>query len=527
MPRLAQSILETLERHGVDTVFGIPGNHNIELYRYLPASKIRHVTAHHEQGVGFMADGYARASGKPGVCFLVSGPGVTNALTAMAQALADSVPMLVIATVGDQSRREGRLHELPDQLAVASGVCIEAVQSDTPASALAWIDQALEAHRHARPGPRFIQIPLSWWQLEAEVSAPAEPAERVLDTVELERARDLLEEAQRPLLLIGGGARDAGAEVAAFANLLGAPVVNTVNAKGVLPLDHPLSVTSSPSMPVVRQLLSAADVIVAVGTELGETDYDLLMSGPINWHAPILRIDIDAVQAQMNVASTAALIGDAAEVLAALLTLLPDMRREVWADLAVVRSDIVQHEHMHPQFAELFATIDRVCPHAVVVGDSTRPTYYAAWMWERPASRKYWHSASGYGTLGYALSAAIGAQLSVNAPVIAIIGDGGLLFTLGELAVAVREQLPVKILLWDNCGFQEIAHSMAAQGIDTATTQYLSPDFAAIGAGFGAEVSAPKNLDELATALAQPVSGPHLIHMREHLFITQPSGEWY
>ncbi len=102
-----------------------------------------------------------------------------------------------------------------------------------------------------------------------------------------------------------------------------------------------------------------------------------------------------------------------------------------------------------------------------------------------------------------------------------------MLFTLGEIAVAVREQLPVKILLWDNSGFSEIAHSMAAQGIDTAATQYVSPDFAAIGAGFGAEVSAPQNLDELATVLAQPVSGPHLIHIREHLFITQPSGEWY
>ena len=354
-----------------------------------------------------------------------------------------------------------------------------------------------------------------------------DPAGQVLDIVELERARDLLEEAQRPVLLIGGGARDAGPEVAAFANLLGAPVINTVNAKGVLPPDHPLSVASSPSMPAVRQLLSAADVIVAVGTEFGETDYDLLMTGPINWHTPVLRIDIDAVQAQMNVAATAVLIGDAADVMTALLALLPDVQRESWADLTVVRNDIAQHEHMHPQFAALFETIDRVCPDAVVVGDSTLPTYYAAWMWERSAPRKYWHSASGYGTLGYALSAAIGAQLSVDAPVIAIIGDGGLLFTLGELAVAVREKVPVRILLWDNSGFSEIAHSMAAQSIDTAPTEYVSPDFAAIGAGFGAEVSTPDNLEELATALSRAVSGPHLIHLREHLFITQPAGEWY
>jgi acetolactate synthase-1/2/3 large subunit len=534
MPRLAESILELLEHHGVDTVFGIPGNHNVELYRYLPDHSIRHVTARHEQGAGFMADGYARASGRPGVCFVISGPGVTNVMTAMAQALADSVPLLVIATVGDQAIREGRLHELPDQLSLAKGVSLDAIQPDTADAALSWIDQAMTAHLHRRPGPRFIQIPLAMWEQESELAVPVEGEAAVLDPTELTRASNLLDEAVRPLILIGGGAQHAAPEVVAFASLLAAPVVNTVNAKGVMPPAHALAVGGSPSLPGVRRLMEEADVIVAVGTELGETDYDLLMTHPIKWQAPILRIDIDAQQAVMNAVPTATVIGDSATALKALQANLVATQgggyepRECWADLASLRTQLAAYEHMHPQFAAVFESIDRACPDAVVVGDSTRPTYYASWMWERPAPRRYWHSLSGYGTLGYALGAAIGAQFAnLQQPVIALIGDGGLMFTLSELAVAVQQKLPIKVILWDNAGYQEIARSMAARDIDIASTQYSSPDFSAIARGFGALVSEPENCTELEEALAQSINGPHLIRMHENLFITQPAGEWY
>lgn len=538
MPRLAKSILDVLQRHGVDTVFGIPGNHNIELYRYLTDQDIHHVTARHEQGAGFMADGYARASGKPGVCFVISGPGVTNVMTAMAQALADSVPMLVIAAVGNQTSREGRLHELPDQLSLARGVCLDAVQPESTEAALRWIDQAMTVHLHHRPGPRFIQIPLAMWQQEAEVPTtieiPNQPANAALDAEQLTRACDLLDEATRPLILIGGGTQHASTEVVEFASLLGAPVVNTVNAKGVMPQAHALAVGGSPSLPGARRLMDSADVVIAVGTELGETDYDLLMADPHVWRVPVLRIDIDPPQAAMNVQPAATVIGDSARVLAALRANLVDSQggtpepRECWTDLDALRAQLTVYEHMHPQFAAVFESIDRVCPDAIVVGDSTRPTYYASWMWERPAPRRYWHSVSGYGTLGYALPAAIGAQFAnLKQPIIALTGDGGFMFTLGELAVAVEHKLPIKVIIWDNAGYQEIARSMAARDIDTATTQYESPDFSAIARGFGASVSEPKNCAELEEALASTLDAPHVIRMHEHLFITQPAGEWY
>ncbi len=525
MMQLAQAILDTLERCGVDTVFGIPGNHNVELYRYLPDSNLRHVTARHEQGAGFMADGYARATGRPGVCFVISGPGVTNVATAMAQALGDSVPMLVIATVGDQTEPEGRLHELPDQLALARQIAVDAVQPESPQAVASCIARFLLNPQ--RPGPHYVQIPLAWWG--AEVSREALP-DAVIGTPaldELRRAAAMIEEASRPLLLVGGGCQQAADEVRALAESIAAPVVNTVNAKGVLPPSHSLAVGGSPSLEPVRNLLESADLLIAVGTELGETDYDLLMVGDIDWRTPMIRIDVDARAVIKNVKPSVALVGDASATLDALLRALPVNPRTEWVDAGAVRAACAREPHMHADFAALFAAIDEVHPDAVIVGDSTRPTYYATWMWERPQPRRYFHSVSGYGTLGYALPAAIGAQLGVAESVIGVIGDGGLLFTLGELAVAVHEKLNVRLIVWDNSGYQEIAHSMAARQIDTASTQYAAPDFAALAGGFGAKTAAPANVAEFKRALSEPLDGPQVIVLAEALFVNGTSGDWY
>ncbi len=529
MPRLAEAILDVLQHAGVDTVFGVPGNHNIELYRYLPHSSITHVTARHEQGAGFMADGYARVRGIPGVCFVVTGPGLTNVTTPMGQALADCVPLLVIATVGDQERREGRLHELPDQLSIAAGVSVEAVQPQDPQSAIFWLQKALVAHQSERPGPRYLQIPLSWWHQDVEVPVNSAPSSGVIaDVPDLAAALGLLDEAACPVIVVGGGSQSAGPQVQQLAELLGAPVVNTVNAKGLLPASHPLWVGGSPSLPGVRELLASADVLIAVGTELGETDFDLLMLGEIPWTQPMLRIDIDAQQLHLNVSPTVGLIGDAAQVLSRLLEVLPAEPRAAWCDVESERQKNARYQHMHPDFASFFRVIDAALPEAVVVGDSTRPTYYATWMWERPRPASYFHSASGYGTLGYALPAAIGAQVAQpHVPVVAVIGDGGLMFTLGELAVAVEAQVPVKIIVWNNSGYQEIANSMAASGIDASSTQYRAPDFQQIATGFGATVRTPVDLNELAHALHEPASGPVVIVMDESNFVHQPSGAWY
>ena len=361
MPRLAEAILDVLQHAGVDTVFGVPGNHNIELYRYLPQSSITHVTARHEQGAGFMADGYARVRGVPGVCFVVTGPGLTNVATPMGQALADSVPLLVIATVGDQQWREGRLHELPDQLSIAAGVSVEAVQPQDPQSAISWLQQALVAHLSERPGPRYLQIPLSWWHQDVDVPVISETSSGVAAGVsDLPAALGLLDEAARPAIVVGGGSQSAGSQVQQLAELLGAPVVNTVNAKGLLPAGHPLWVGGSPSLPGVRELLASADVLIAVGTELGETDFDLLMLGDIAWTQPMLRIDIDAQQLHLNVSPTVGLVGDAAQVLSQLLERLPVEPRAAWCDVASERLKNARYPHMHPDFAAFSGLLMRL-----------------------------------------------------------------------------------------------------------------------------------------------------------------------
>ena len=213
MTTCAQSLVRLLEGYGVDTVFGIPGVHTVELYRGLHGSRLRHVSPRHEQGAGFMADGYARASGKPGVCFIITGPGMTNILTAMGQAYADSVPMLVISTV---NRREhlrlghGHLHELPDQRAMVAGVCAFSHTLQAPSELPELLARAFAVFKCARPRPVHIEIPLDVLEMPADNlnlmprSLPGAPAPA---GASIEAALALLNSAHRPLILAGGGAR--------------------------------------------------------------------------------------------------------------------------------------------------------------------------------------------------------------------------------------------------------------------------------------------------------------------------------
>jgi len=226
-----------LEAYGVDTVFGIPGNHTVQLYRGLASSSgIRHVTPRHEQGAGFMADGYARVSGKPGVCFLISGPGLTNAMTPMMQALADSVPMLVITAVAarrDLGMGEGHLHELPDQRALAS-------QCTRFSHTLMGVDElprvlarAFAVFNSERPGPVHIELPLDIITAVADHLSPEPwpiPTRPGPDPRSIDGAAALLDGARQPLIVIGGGAVAAGHELQGLAEKLDAPVVNTVKA---------------------------------------------------------------------------------------------------------------------------------------------------------------------------------------------------------------------------------------------------------------------------------------------------------
>ena len=242
MISVGEALVAGLRDRGVEVVFGIPGVHTIELYRGLPNSGIRHVTARHEQGAAFMADGYARVSGKVGVAFVITGPGVTNALTAMAQARQDSVPILVISGVNRRAslgQGLGMLHELPDQGAMVRSLCPSF--QVTSAEALGpTLDRAFAALSSGRPGPVHLEVPTDVMPLPCAPLLPPIPV-AAQGLPDLASAAGLLNARKRVVILAGGGARRADAVLQAVAEALDAPVVQTTNARGLMH-DHPLTV---------------------------------------------------------------------------------------------------------------------------------------------------------------------------------------------------------------------------------------------------------------------------------------------
>jgi acetolactate synthase-1/2/3 large subunit len=535
-----EALLAYLADAGVDQVFGIPGNHTVALYRGFDAAGIRHITCRHEQGAAFMADGYARVSGTPGVCVLISGPGLLNAATAIAQASADSVPMLVItgvAATGDLGMARGTLHELPDQRATAASFCRESHTLLDPENLPDLLNRAFACFSSSRPGPVHLEIPLDLMDAPLSVetirffncSSPG-PDPRAIG-----RAAELMSSAEQPIILVGGGARRAASELTALAETLDAPVLNTVNGKGICPWGHPLAVGGSPSLPCLNQALNDADRVLAIGTELSETDYDLLMADGIPDTAGWIRVDIDPAQLLIPSPPELAITSDSRLACAALLeaaTELPESpaAAESGAERATrLRNAVARETHYHSEMKAFLDTVGAVAEDLTLVGDSTRPTYYAAWQYECQRPNRYFHSVSGFGTLGYALPAALGAAAAGQGPVIALLGDGGAQFTLPELTTGAQAGLSVPVIIWNNHGYAEIENSMTARQVPAESTHILTPDFRQAAAAHRCAYELATDLDELGRALRKALSAgvPTLIEVNESDFLTTPSGGWY
>jgi acetolactate synthase-1/2/3 large subunit len=529
MPNCGEVLIRLLEGYGVDTVFGIPGVHTLELYRALPASSLRHVTARHEQGVGFMADGYARVTGRPGVCFVITGPGMTNIATAMGQALADSVPMLVISSVNRRHQLglgEGRLHELRRQQVVFDELSRFSHTLQRPDELPRVLARAFGLFRSGRPGPVHIEIPVDVIAMPAhdvDTRPWALPDPPAASPSQLQAAAAWLRAARKPLIAVGGGAIASAAELRRTAEALGAPVINTVNAKGVIPRSHPLAVGGSGSCPAIRDALREADVVLAVGTEFSETDYDFFFKGDVEIPGRLIRIDIDPAQLARNVRPSLAICADARQALAALAALLadgqpPDAGGVAWA--AELRGRLREAREEH--YGRFFDALQEALPGLVLVGDSAQPTYRAWLQYEAEAPRRYFHSASGYGTLGYAIPAAIGARLGAapGLPVVALIGDGAAQFTLGELSAAAELGLPVIFLLWNNDGYEEIRRFMRESDVEPTGVSLKTPDFIKVAEGLGCRALRVRDLPALQAALreAAAASGPTLIELDEKDF---------
>jgi thiamine pyrophosphate-dependent acetolactate synthase large subunit-like protein len=520
-----EALVRLLQDYGVDTVFGIPGVHTLELYRGLAGNAVRHVQPRHEQGAGFMADGYARASGKPGVCFLITGPGVTNAATAMGQAYSNSVPMLVISSVNarrDLGKGWGRLHEITDQRASTAPLTAFSATALSPADVPDLLARAFDVFQSSRPRPVHIEVPIDVFPLEvteawrAAVAAqrPSPPAES------LDQAATLLAGAKRPAIVAGGGAIEAGEALTGLAALLGAAVATTTAGKGILPDSHPLSLGSTLSQALTQDYLAEADVVLAIGTELAETD---LWRGDLPLPGKLIRVDIDPGKMNDRHKASIPVLGDAAVTARALLASLEasgetSPAKETAERVAELRRGMLAA--LSPRDAAFKRILERVSAclpdDAMVFTDMTQIAYFGNRFYpaERPGT---WFHPVGFGTLGYALPAAIGAKLAApERATVALAGDGGFMFTLQELATAVELSLPVPLLLWNNEAYGQILEDMTAKGIPEIGVRPRNPDFQALAAAFGCGAAKPETLDQLGEALsgALEATGPTLIELR-------------
>ncbi|RWO81404.1 MAG: 5-guanidino-2-oxopentanoate decarboxylase [Mesorhizobium sp.] len=523
MTTVGEALITLLEAHDVDTVFGIPGVHTVELYRGLGRSKIRHVTPRHEQGAGFMADGYARAGGRPGIAFVITGPGLTNTITAMGQARADSVPMLVISGVNATptlGKGLGHLHELPDQRGMMEKVALFSHRVTDADELPGVLARAFALFSSSRPGPVHIEIPTDIMVKPAggiaallTNVAPPKP-----NPAAIAEAAKLCAAARRPLVLAGGGAKRAEAPLQRLAERLGAPVVQTANARGLLHR-HPLGVPASPSLKAVRALMAEADLVIAAGTEFGPTDYDGYSDGGFVLPSNLIRIDIGADQLARRPARISIHADCGAALEALLVEIGTDQPPSGDGQSRAAATRQAAFAEMAPALQAQTRAVEMIrdaLPGSIIVGDSTQPVYAANLYYDHDRPGGWFNAATGFGALGYGPPAAIGAALAVpDAPVVCLTGDGGFQFTLPELGAALDAAAPVIFVVWNNLGYREIETSMLDVGVEPVGVSPAPPDFCKLAEAYGIAAERLAGIDHLADALkrARATGLPYVIEI--------------
>ena len=513
-----RAVVATLAAHGVDTIFGIPGTHNLEFYRHLPEFGIRAVTPRHEQGAGYGADGYFLVSGKPGVVITTSGPGLTNVITAAATAYAESRPMLILSPgvpTGFERADVGMLHETKDSSGALNRLLVSSQRTRTAEGAAQAVAEAFAMFDSARPGPVHIEVPLdvlegAW---NGSVPVPFAGHRPGLDDHVVARAAEAISAAKRPLVIAGGGARRAHAEVVRLIETLDAPLATTANGKGIVSETHPLSLGSNVRFPSVQAESAVADVLIVLGSELADSD---LWGGAIGAQTSIgvhgesarqtvIRCDIDPDQLNKNLPGDILACADTGEFLTALMSALESApataasasedgtessasARESGAD-RVTR--IRQSWATDFDFDAIGARVTRLVEdgagsNVVISGDSSQVTYDGtvhALTASTPDQLLYM---PGFATLGYGIPAALGAKLADPArPVVCILGDGAAMFSIQELMTAAELGLGIPFVIVDNGGYAEIEGQMVDRDIEPFAVRLSRPDFAKLGQSMG------------------------------------------
>jgi len=507
----AKALVKALEGLKVEVIFGYPGGATLPLYEELARSSIRHVLARHEQGAAHMADGYARSTGKTGVCMATSGPGATNLVTGLANAFMDSTPMVAItgqvprAMIGNDAFQEVDI----------TGITIPITKHNYLVQSAAEIPHCLQEAfflaSSGRKGPVLLDIPRD---VQTEEFSPQQvkypPLEGYRPTLEghpgqIKRAAALLKAAKQPVIIAGGGVAlsDACAQLVALAEKMEIPVIHTLMGKASFPNRHPLcfGLMGYHGRVEANTAVSRADVILAVGSRFGDRS-----TGPLATfasQAKVIHVDVDPAEISKNVPAYLPIVGEAAHVLGVLGEQVDSAHHATW--VALLRQTASEHPLRGKMTGVSIPNVLRILRSLVedpiVVTDVGRHQIFAAHYFPVDSRRSYL-TAGGLGPMGFGLPAAIGAKIgNPDRQVVAVCGDGGFLMTCQEVAAAVAEEIPVVALvmndyclgmikqLQDNfygkrhrsCGFgrnvdyARLAQSMGAEGIRVENEKEIAP----------------------------------------------------
>jgi len=516
------AIVRALEANGVDTVFGIPGVHNLDIYDVLfEHPTMTNILARHEQGAGFMADGYYRATGKPGVALIVTGPGVTNVATAAGEAFADSSNIFIIATNLERKyidRLEGNLHEMTDQMAIMRPFVKWAKRVMSAEEIPAAMEEAFTALATGRPRPVYLEVPIDVMAEEFELgeieAAPGAPVADI--SAQIDAAADLISKASKVMIFAGGGAasQEASERVVRLAEALGAPVVTSLMGKGAIPEDHQYAVGAfgyrwSDDNPTT-EIMRGSDLAIVVGSGLGVRSTG---DGSMPLPAKLIHIDIDASEHGKRYDPAVSIVADASETLDQLLAKIevgatPKERWETSAVAAVrdrLQEPVDARTAGYVEYLDaLRAGMDR---DAVLCNDMTMMAYEGVRYFPVFEPRTYTFP-RGFGTLGSAMPTAIGAKVArPDAQVVSMTGDGGFQFTMEEIGAAVHHRIPITMVIFNDATHTAVkaAQKRTYPGRYVAV-DLVNPDYVKLADAYGIEGVRVNSPEELTQALERAKS---------------------
>jgi len=515
----AQAVVSMLELNGIDTLFCLPGVQNDPFFDalYDRTNAIRPVHARHEQACAYMALGYAMASGKPSAYIVVPGPGFLNTTAALSTAYAVNAPVLALTGQIQQSmigRNVGLLHELPDQLSIMRGLTKWADRITSTGEAPGLVNEAFRRLLSGRPRPVALECAMDTWARRAPVALPGSAAVAdpcPVDEDAVDRAAKLLGAAERPLIVVGGGAQAAGEYVERIAELLDAPVMSGRMGQGVIDGRHKLSV----SAPAGYRFWGEADVVLAVGTRLQPQQMNWGMDDALK----IIRIDVDGEELDRQRKPEIGIIGDAAATLRVLASCLArhNIKRPGRAEsVAETKAAAMQkvRETIGPQIAYLEAIRAALPEDGILVDELTQMGYAARLAYPTYKPRTF--LSPGYqGTLGWGYATSLGAKIArPDTPVVSISGDGGFLFTAMEMATAAQHGIGVVAVVFSDGAYGNVRRiQQQAFNNRTIASDLRNPDFVKLGESFGLDAMRVKSPDELKIAIARGIAkgGPTLI----------------